>query len=307
MSGAAIAQLMNNEYNGFDVDKPESPFGVYLRVTHEMKVYCNLPCFQGTPDCRISGSIVNYKQMVQRDAPHGVALTFGKGTAWYVNSTKIRKKLGKCSFAWDGGTQGKVNMGCGCHQGSTGKQSDCDDHCSPYYNKVPPGCSQDINGDSPNVKGCVCSNMDKSKWPTTWGHGPDCFWKGVAYYPKGGDSTDETNAMLSWRVQHQSEPGPDAPAHDPMSFWNEMILDGQRLLDELKSDAAATIPAIVYIPKMDPNAKQAAIGLAKDMMNTYKLVKPVPVIKLDTDVDVRDGKGTPFVFEAEPEEMDITV
>merc|ERR1719387_2740973 len=105
---------------------------------------------------------------------------------------------------------------------------------------------------------------------------------------------------------------PHAPQHDPMSYWNEMILDGQELLKSLQEDAAATIPAIVYIPKLDPiNAKGAAkataLRLATEMQQTYKLAQPVPVIKVDPDLDVRSGKQLPFSFEKEEEAPMITV
>merc|ERR1712224_509989 len=185
----------------------------------------------------------------------------------------IRTKLGKCSYAWDGGTQGKVNMGCGCHQGGSGKQSDCDQPSCPYNNKVPPSFTEESTADSSNVKPCTCSNIAQSEWPTKWGLAPKCAWKGVAFYPKGGDSQDETHEMLKWRIEHQADAGPDAPSHDPMSFWNEMVLDGQELLKSLQEDAAATIPAIVYNPKIgDPNAaKETALKLAKNMQDTYKL------------------------------------
>jgi len=265
-------------------------------------VFCHMGCHQGTPDCRVSGFIANHKQMVQRNAPYGVALAFGNTpTAWYVNSSLIRTKLGKCSFAWDGGTQGKVNMGCGAHQGRSGNQSFCDEPDSPYKNKCcAPDCKETTTGDSPNVKNSVCSNMDQSKWPTTWQHGPDCFWKGPAYYPPGGFVPDETHAMLKWRVDHQSEAGPD-PEHDPMSFWNEMVLDGDQVLKQLEQDAAATIPAFVYNPKLDPQAKVMAQKMANALQTKYKMSKPVPVIKVDTSVDVRSGNAKPFIFESADE------
>jgi len=80
--------------------------------------------------------------------------------------------------------------------------------------------------------------------------------------------------MLKWRTQHQSEPNWDDPKHDPLSFWNEMILDGHRLLEELRKDAAATIPAIVYDPTVHSHAKQDALRLANDMKNQYNLQNP---------------------------------
>lgn len=293
---------MNNEYNAFDPANKSSPVGVFLRVSAEMKVYCDMPCFQGTPDCRISGSIVNSKQMLTRKEPKKIALTFGKATAWYVNSTLIHTRLGKCSFAWDGGTQGKVNNGCGCIQGRSGAQEDCDEKDCPFNNKVPPDFTQTSNATSSNVEPCICT-MNKAKRPEVWDESPKCFWRGVAFYPPGGDVPDETHDMLQWRMQHQSKPNYDDPKHDPLSFWNEMVLDGHRLLEELKKDAAATIPAIVYDPTVFPNAKADARRLADDMQKQYGLQKPVPIIKVDTNVDVTSGQARPFIFEKADKEL----
>merc|ERR1719329_1814441 len=105
-----------------------------------------------------------------------VAPSFGKGAAWYINTTKVFTKLAKCSFAWDGGTDGKVNGGCGCNPGQAPV---CTNPNAPYY---------DLCGGAPctdksaEVSKCECANMDKSKWPVDWGHAPDCFWKGPAFY-----------------------------------------------------------------------------------------------------------------------------
>merc|ERR1712107_292252 len=113
-------------------------------------------------------------------------------------------------------------------------------------------------------------------------------------------TTDETWQMMSWRVQKQGyHPFNPLPNHvqSPVAYWNEVIIDGVVLLDMLKKDAAGTIPAIVYT-KGEDLAKKGAKRIAQVMQNAYSLPKPVPVIALDTKVDVKSGADV-FVEETD--------
>merc|ERR1719264_1437752 len=99
----------------------------------------------------------------------------------------------------------------------------------------------------------------------------NCLYKGAAFYPLGGTSKEDTHAMLKYRLAHQ---------HGSKENWNKMMLDGEVLLQELAKDAAATIPAIIYNPKVAVDAKTVATKMAQEMAVMYKLTKPVPVIKV---------------------------
>jgi len=232
-----------------------------------------------------------------------MAWDFGKRVAWYVNTTLVKTKLSKCSFVWDGGTQGKYNMGCGCHSSHIG----CDDIKSPYYNLDPAtNYTQQYTGKSQAVAGCLCETKPEKR-PTSWGHGPDCYWRGVAFDHENCNASftagnDDTWQMLKWRVDHQDY-SPMDQKKDPRAFWNEMIIDGDMLLRELEKDAAATIPAFIY-QKGVAGAKGIAQSMANEMQKQYKLSKAVPIISCDNRMDITHG-GNPFSVEEEEEETMI--
>jgi len=235
-----------------------------------------LPSFRVHPELQTDGRSEDWPTWICHE--HGVG--------WYVNSTLIKTKLGKCTYAWDGSSMGKVNFGCGCQQGHTGKDEDCDAKESPYNNKVPPDFTTTSGADSPNVKGCYCMTFPESNRPAN-GAGSACFWKGVALDTKAGDSEDETHTMLDWRINHTGGPqGGDRG--DPMLAWNEMVLDGERMLEALKMDPAGTIPSMVYFGKS--GKKAIAQQMAADFQAKYNLAKPVPVIKVNTDLDLEVGQ-----------------
>jgi len=237
--------------------------------------------------------MLNSNMMLSGDGH--ISFGFGKPAGWYINQTAIDTFLGKCGYAWDGGTMGKFNMGCGCHTSATG----CDDKGSPYYN-IDPDTGKPNTGKSRLVASCACENKRQSTWPTTWQYGPDCFWKGAAYYPPDGLIEDDLWNMLKWRSDHQTGGAGD---RTNLGFWNEVVLDGEQFLKALDVDAAAVVLAMVY-NTADPNGKSFAKRMSRDMANEYKLDNPVPIIGLNVGVDVSDG-DYPFVVEEDTLELTI--
>jgi hypothetical protein len=293
-TGQQLAELLNEEFHSYNPDNASSGIGIFLRFAENEQIFCGGQCFEGKPDCKVSGCILNDKQMMYHNNG-SVAFTFGKATGWYINTTKIRTKLGKCSFAYDGGTDAKYNGGCGCHADS----GSCDDDNCAYKNKCG---GKTCTNMSEQVKSCACANQPASQWPTSWEEGTKCYWKGPAWYP-GANAPDETHGMLDQRVKYQSKKG--APPHnnsgDNYIQWNEMVLDGKLLVEELRKDPAATLPAIVYIP--DVHGEQYAITAAKTLAKNFAKAYPssvrttIPLIKVDTKVDASKKDSKPFVFE----------
>merc|ERR1712080_428806 len=103
---------------------------------------------------------------------------------------------------------------------------------------------------------------------------------------------DEMHQMLEWRAKNQA---------NNTGLWNEMVLDGEKMIQRLEVDPARVIPAIVYVPSLDAQAKTQAEEMAKAFQQQWHLPSPLPVIKVDTTVKV--ATGDPFVFEAEPLEV----
>jgi hypothetical protein len=290
LTGQQLAELLNEEFHSYNPSNASSGIGIFLRFAENAEIFCGGKCFEGKPDCKVSGSILNDKQMMNEKTGN-VAVNFGVPTAWYINTTKIRTKLGKCSYAYDGGTDGKYNGGCGCHSPS----ASCDDPTCAYKNMCD---GQTCTNMSTCVTSYWCKNkMDKR--PTSWEEGTNCYWKGPAWYP-GANAPDETHGMLDWRVTHQSKTGQGDKQHqDNHMNWNEMVLDGKLLLEEMREDPAATLPTIVYITSVNPGAVNTAKNMAQQFTAKYpsSVRKSIPLIKLDTNVDASKKDSKPFVFE----------
>jgi len=299
-----LVKAMNAHFYAFDASNPKSSYGLYIRQAdkapiqgdskdQDVGIFCGLPCWGGQSECRVSGAVYNSKQMINHgSAGTTVAWDFGKGVGWWVNQTIAVK----CSYAWDGATPTKYNRGCGCTSGIT----DCNDPNNAWKN-TDPTTRKNYTGDSDKVKDCACeTGKSQHPKPTAWEQGPNCFWKGPAYDTPRTETTDDTWQMMSWRVQKQGyNPFTPLPNHvqSPVAYWNEVIVDGVVLLDMLKKDPAGTIPAIVYT-KGDALAKSKARHVAQVMQKAYFLSKPVPVIALDTKVDITKG-GDVFIAEAD--------
>jgi len=276
LTGDDVAKLMNDEFHAFDSNDPASSYGVFLRATERTTVFCHGGCYQGQADCRVSGSVFNPEVMVN-ETTGGLSFSFGPkagyATGYFVNRTEVDTVLGKCAWAYDGGTDNRYNSGCGCR--AVGKNL-CSDHASAYWNLDPDtGYTTFLNGTSKNVSGCSLDD------------GGDIginFYKGPAYYQPGPVS-NQMHQMLEWRSKQNNK-----------GLWNEMVLDGEAMLERLSVDPAKVIPAIIYVPSLSPDAKAKAQEMAQDMQETWNLPSPVPIIKVDTTAKVGEG-GNPFVFE----------
>lgn len=295
---------MNAQYYDFDPNDPKSSYGLYIRQAdkapidgeasnQDVGIFCGLPCHEGQAECRASGSLFNSKQMIKVGQGNAttVAWDFGKGVGWWVNRTDAIK----CSYAWDGATPTKYNRGCGCEAGTT----DCQNPNNAWKN-TDPKTGKAYAGDSANVNTCACETKDpKHEKPTKWEESVKCFWKGPAYDLQA-ETADDTWQMMKWRVQKQDyTPWTPLPLNiqSPVAYWNEAIVDSELLLKMLKEDAAGTIPAIVYT-RGSKVLRESAQHIAKVMQEAYHLPKPVPVIALDTEVDLKSG-GDVFVAEAD--------
>lgn len=301
--GHEVADLMNREYNGYTPGDPSSPFGNWIRMSTDLSdklgIFCEGACFQGKPDCRVTGSVYNRKQMLDPNtgSPGGWygSISGSPLTGFYVNSTLIKTRLGKCLYAWDGASDNRVNNGCGCGQGT----ASCNDKHSAYYNKVPPEYTETSSGNSSNVAKCSCDSLSKDQWPKG-GDGAKCFWKGVAFDTASGvDTPDETHTMLDWRTANQQGSGNRGPLQ---LVWNEFILDGHRMLEALRQDPAGTVVATVY-----SGTPGMAQSIAKKFAQVYNLPSPLPVIRLDTHVDGRTGNARPWVFSAQDQASSFEV
>lgn len=263
--------------------------GTFIRISGSTHVYCHESCHSGWADCRVSGSVYNPSQIVDKDT--GAISWYFVGTqthgdylGFWVNQTLIKQKLGKCAYTFDGGTDNKYNMGCGQHAPCS--SNSCDDNTCAYAGLDPAtDFTTYINGDSDVVSGAVS--------PACVDPGT-CAYKGPSFYKEAGYVADETFKAWKWRA----EVGAGSP-----QLMNELVLDGELMQRELQYNPAAVIPAILYastFPGGAAEGKAAAQDMAQQFATEWNMATPVPVIKIDLSVDVTAG-GNPFVFETAAE------
>merc|ERR1711971_1349372 len=180
----------------------------------------------------------------------------------------------------------------------------CADPASAYKDMAPPDYTKPVDPQSDYVLDHWCGRA--TTLPAD-GVGASCFWKGPAF-DENVPSPDETHVMLDQRVAHQEGSGAGGPA---ITTYNEYILDGKLLFEELEKNAAGTILAVMYSKSRDGDdskSKDNAQQQSKLQQAKYKLDKPLPVIFLDQSFDARDGKGSPWVFNKEDQPTsDVTV
>lgn len=290
LSGADAAAMMNTDYHGFNKDDPSGSIGTYIRVTDSTDVFCHTGCYNGWADCRVSGSVYNPTQIITTTGT--LSWSFGdvdnsKNTGFVVNQTLIKARLAKCAYTVDGGTDFKYNMGCGTstasayggHCTTTGQEACDSEYCA--YKDLDPATDyhRTVRGDSAVVKDGAMGGGSPCTDAAT------CAYKGPSFYKETGYIADDTFEMLKWRANNMRT-----------ANYNELIIDGELMIQELNFNPAGTIPAIVYTSTGGNSARQAAVQMALAMQTTWGMSAPVPVIKIDLDVVVTDG-GDPFVFE----------
>lgn len=285
--GAEIAELMNEDYHGFNKDDPSSSYGVFIRSTESTDVYCHQTCFSGWADCRVSGSMFNKQVMVTENGT--LAWSFGssvtQSTGYFVNHTEVVNNLGKCAYSLDGGTDMRYNMGCGClYQGMVS----CDDPAAPFWSLDPDtGYTTPLTEKSTLVNSCTFENSGKAN---------PGFYPGPALYrPTGFPKPNKMFEAFQWRLDNLKE----------QSLWNELVLDGEAMLERLSEDPASVVPAIVYFPDASLDAKAKALKMASDFSKQWNLPSDIPVIRVDLAVKVTDGLGKPFSFETTLDEVQV--
>lgn len=281
---------MNEMYLGYDPADDSSPLGVTIQLHQDFVFYCGVPCYNGNADCRVSTAIFNHRVLISNETNTIVLPTVNAALSGiFFNQTAVETKLAKCSYQFDGATFNRLNGGCGCGAGPM----DCDDPACAYNNQDPES-GDTATGTSPHVSRCWCE--DPRHYDATKTNEEQCYWKGPAFYMADGVSQDQTRQMLAQRVAN-SEGVDDVGGGQTRvknEYWDEIVLDGNVLQDELTRDAVSTIPAMVYA-KGDANGRARAQEMAQTMMEMYSLPSPVPLIAIDAEKDV--STGGPFVFE----------
>jgi len=254
---AAVNEL-NAAFDGFDVNKDDSPLGVTLRwqSPNEFKFWCGEGClpYYGA-DCRTSAALYNH--MIQWQGkyvtPPFAAPNSGGGIVF--KPTAVQTMLARCAYMTDAATNERLNHGCGCVADSY--ESAC--------KNTDPSSGKAYNGSSPDVARCHCATDPKEPETTA------CYYKGPAF--NDGRKNNELQRFVSNRVR---QPFVDFP-----NVFTEVVLDSAVINAHLKKDMSNVITALFIVPsKCDAHCK-AKFLMWRDQIAQQYASEPLPVVGVE--------------------------
>lgn len=190
--------------------------------------------------------------------------------AFVFNASMVEARWAKCAYLWDGATNNKFFRGCG-----TGATGCCEEGCGSAFHNICPSTGKPCTADSVEVKEGACrqfgGNYDA---PETHGGDYQCYYPGTAikYHEQapageweGNVSDSKLREMCKDRVKYNS--GRDQESWN-LRKHNEVVLDELLLLEDIRRDPAAAIPAVLYTTKGGTLARDAAIKM-RDEIGKY--------------------------------------
>lgn len=316
LSGADAAKWMNDLYYGYDESDSSSPMGLTINLPSATRsfygnIFCapydnpvqgHTKCSGGRCDCRFSAAMYNYGMLVSEGGTFMDSI--GRRVGIVFNQTLVQTKWTRCSYAWDGATNNKYNVGCG--NGAPG--SDCAVDGTAFQN-ICPSSGKLCTASDPESKLGVCKQFGGTTFGLPAQHSGvfQCSVPGPAinFHDQDGwtpepSALDNLRGMVKWRLANQD--GKDgSPPELKIKMWNEIVLDTRLLMPDVWNDPAIAIPAITYW-KGDKNARADAKAMRDEYCKINKLDAKIPLIAIDWEaVAMQGGKptGTP-VFVADP-------
>jgi hypothetical protein len=314
MNAQDAMQELNELYMGWHQHNKSTKYGVtirFIQTGHIMEeghhwYYCHDSCTQGFNDCRVSASLLNNQTMVcrgdckvdQDDNTSYPAYAQGAmhtsiGVAF--NQTYVENEVGKCYYQFDGSSTYRYNHGCGCGANND-VMTDCKSPQSPY-NNIDPKTGKQMDSSSAEVADCHCGDGRLAKPMPKTTLQSQCYWKGPAFDTSAGDGINELSNMMDQRMSNQH--GYDvvqAQNRSRLAYWNEVVIDGDLLTQQLAVDPSVAITAVIWMMTgnrlLDKNTFSYANKLAEYFRTAYGFTSAPAVVALDQRVDVR--KRGPF-------------
>lgn len=280
---------------------PDSSIGVVIHMGL-YEFYCkkvlNTSCYEGKADCMCSTSVYNHRMSLTDSNSFAAGLE--RRTGMVFNTSLVQSKLAKCAYQFDGASDRRYNHGCGGLP--AGDHTTCEDKLSSFYN-LDPVTMQEVTDESFLVTEKYCPNHPEApKVPED----DQCYWKGPGFYPPH-EHPDELRKMIDQRLENQKG------SKELMQTWNEVVLDVELIHEELLSQPALAIPAIIWVKKESDDqwnfaSRQQAVDMAKKLQADYDMPEAVPVIGVQDwlDVTVKGFKG-PFLFDYADAEPSVLV
>jgi len=266
---SCIVNELNLQYMAFDENDPNSVLGVTIRMTDDFSIWCGGACFNGFADCRVSASIYNHRVMT-RHGSNDVVVTMGRDSGIIFNQAAVEATLGKCYYMYDAATFTRVNRGCGCPAHHNG----CDQPDSAFASLA--------TGMHPDADECACDSQNP-RIPT-----PErttdqmCFWRGPSFDTNGGHTDNQLRDMVMQRIANQegaTEDVGESHLRYRQEYWNEIVMDGALMQEEIRSDPRSVVTAFVYVTGHH-GGRNKANRMSQQVVEDFG-GPPIPVIEID--------------------------
>jgi len=301
-----VTQHMQDEYNL----KGELTIGNVIwfpeeaNDTFEANLHCSkkstYECPEhATADCAMSAAVYN-KEMILEDKKF-MPLD-DKKVGVVFNTSVIANQLSRCSYLWQKQSPGRVNRGCG--RGAA--EAKCTSKYSAYQN-VCKSTDKTCTADSEEVKTEICHKFggpaNRPLPRKVTGDKPDipCVIPGPAMnFAALVDATIEgNNGNLEKMVDARRTLSTPALT----KIRNEVVIDGEKLWDNLAAEGTAIIAIIAAINVASPDIfDRQAVKFRKNLCETFPEIKKCPpLIQFDETVDTTKQR----LYTPKPKKFDI--
>lgn len=273
---SCIVDHLNTHYMAFDEHNPSSALGVTIRMTDDFSIFCG-ECYHGFADCRVSASLYNHRVMITHDTSD-VQVTMGRDAGIIFNQAAVESTFGKCYYMYDAATFTRVNRGCGCH----GHSHDCGNPESAF--------AWQGSGTDPHVDGCACDSHQLRLPMPERTTDQMCFWRGAALDSNGAPTADQLREMVLQRIENQegqTEDVGESHLRYRQEYWNEIVMDGAVMQQELASDPRSVVTAFVYV-RGHTAGRNKANRMSQQVVADFG-GPPIPVVELDPVNGARNG------------------
>jgi len=212
----------------------------------------------------------------------------GFGVGFVINPTRVQNEIGKCAYAYDGHTFGKLNGGCGAmalrtahHPRPHPHPEDCSNRSSAFYD-ICPSTNKTCTADDVEIKNQTCSPGFSGSSTSR------CFWGMPSLNYPGNLRPNYLREMVKFRLKE----GRQSPWR--VSANNEIVLDDRLLIPAIRSDPATVVSAFVYLKSIN-GSRSKAEGMRDRFSEDYSVGR-IPVVGFDDTVDFTPEHG-PFIIE----------
>jgi len=299
-----LAQHMQDEYNL----KGELTIGnvIWFPQNADLPFETNLHCSKKSTyecpegalaDCAMPAAVYNKEMILENNQFKALD---DKKVGVVFNTSLIANQLSRCSYLWQKQSPGRVNRGCG--RGAD--EADCKSKYSAYQN-VCKSTGKTCTADSEEVRTEIChmfggpadrplpKNLENTEIP--------CVIPGPAmnFHELVDATIDGNTGNLEIMVRERRKL---STTEELTSTRNEVVIDGEKLWDELEAEGTAIIAIIEAIGVASPTIfDEQAEKFRKNLCEKFPKLKCPPLIQFDESVDPTKKR----LYTPKPKKIDI--